>query len=208
MRLRRDVDPLGVVEHRRLERQLGVRADLAERVLRLRGQPLVANLEVARADAPAERARRLDLGPPLAREAGRRRRVRPRPRHDALRHGEERERGVTPVPDQVDVARVRKQPLEHAQVLHVHRRLVAPARLALPLGVGEVHLRDRLADGHPGPQPGAHVARRRPPTRAASAAARGRRRTRRGRPDRGGGRRSAAGSTTRRESRAASARRA
>ena len=48
--------------------------------------------------------------------------------------------GVAAVADQVDVERVGEQPLEQPEVLHVHRRLVAPARLAVLLGV-------RLVDG-------------------------------------------------------------
>ena len=94
-------------------------------------EPLVAHLEVAVGRRAAERAGGLDLGAPLAGEAGGIG-VRPRPRRDPLRHRPEGDRRVAPVADQVDEARVREEPLEQRQVLHVHRRLVAPPGLPAP----------------------------------------------------------------------------
>ena len=79
MRLGGDVDRPRVVEHRRLERHRGERADLPNDRLRVRDELLVAHLEVTGgADAPTERTRVADLLPPQARELSRRRADAPR----------------------------------------------------------------------------------------------------------------------------------
>jgi hypothetical protein len=158
VRLRGDVDFRGVLEHRRLVREPREVADPPELALRIGDELLVAQLVVAaRPDAPAEPLRRVDLGPPLARELGSRPRVRPGLGDDALRHREEGQRRVAPVAHEVDEERVREEPFEHAQPLHVHRRLVAPARLPVAGRVRLVDGRDRLAEAHPRPQAGTHL---------------------------------------------------
>ena len=57
----------------------------------------------------------------------------------------------------MDVARVREQALEQRQALHVHRRLVAPAALAVPGGVGLVDGADRLPERHPRAETRTHL---------------------------------------------------
>ena len=79
--------------------------------------------------------------------------MRPRLRHDALGHLQKRQRRVAAVANQVDVARVREEPLEQRQVLHVHRRLVTPALFAALRRVRLVDGADRLAERHARPQP-------------------------------------------------------
>ena len=157
---RADVDLRRVVEHRGLPGQAGEGADLFERVLWRLDEPLVPKLEVAPGpDTPAEGLRGPDLGTPLAGEVGDRLRVPPGLRHDPRRHLQEGRRGVTAVAHEVDVERVGEQPLEQAQVLHVHRRLVAPARLSPRRCVRLVDGADRLAGRHGGPEPGAYLLR-------------------------------------------------
>ena len=84
VRLRGDVHGAGVLEHLRLERKRGEVADRADDALGVGDEVLVANLEVARlAHLAPESLRAANLRPPLACEAGRAPRVRPRLRDDA-----------------------------------------------------------------------------------------------------------------------------
>src|SRR5207302_6695468 len=149
----------GVIEHPGLKRQTRVLADSTQLTLGLGDEILVAELEVAGADVRAEPARGPDLRAPSGRKLGRGARQRPRLAREALRQLEERERGVAAVTNQMDPERVREEALEQRQMLHVQRRLVAPARLPLVL---RVHLEDgcdRLAGRHPLAQPWANVLR-------------------------------------------------
>src|SRR5262245_14746461 len=57
----------------------------------------------------------------------------------------------------MDVLRVGEELFEQRQVAHVHRRLVAPARLARVLCVRLEDRRDRVARGHPGADSRRHV---------------------------------------------------
>ena len=84
----------------------------------------------------------------------------PRLGHDPTWHCEERRRRVAAIPDQVDEERVGKEPLEQPEVLHVHRRLVAPARLPTVLGVDGIDRCDCLADRHPVAQTCANLVER------------------------------------------------
>ena len=164
MRLAGRVGAADVVEHVGLELEAGERAHARELGGRVAHEILVAELEVpVGTDAPAERLRSLDLGPPEPGEAGGVLRMAPPLRHDPAGHGEERERRVAAVPDEVHEARVGKGALEQRQVLHVERRLVAPPFLALQPGVGGEDRPDRLPRRHPRPQPLGHGARRQPP---------------------------------------------
>jgi hypothetical protein len=73
-------------------------------------------------------------------------------RDHAAGHGEERERRVAAVPDQMHVEGIGKQALEQPQILHVERGLVAPALLPV---LGRIRLedrRDRGAGRHAGSQ--------------------------------------------------------
>src|SRR6185503_5687836 len=99
----RDVDYLRVREHPLRERDLRERADRRHDADRIGDELFVPNLEVApRADAPSERTRVLDPLPPETRELRSRGGVRPRPGERPFRHLEEGERGVAPVPDEMD----------------------------------------------------------------------------------------------------------
>ena len=159
MRLRRAaLDVPDVVHHRRLVRKQGERRDPSQHRLDVLDELLVANLEVTRAaDPPAEPARRLDLGPPLTGELGDALGLHPGLRHQALRHREKRRGRVAAVTDQMHEQRIREQPLEQVQVLHVHRRLVAPALLATLLRVHRVDRGDRRSDRHARAQPRPHL---------------------------------------------------
>src|SRR5262249_36399327 len=66
----------------------------------------------------------------------------------ALWHVEERERRVTAVADEMDVLRVGEETIEQVEVTHVHRGLVAPARLAGLRGVRLEDRRDGVSRGH------------------------------------------------------------
>ena len=99
-----DVDLARVLEHRGLEREAQRASQISlQHALGLCHELLVADLEVARRRRAPERARREHLRAPLAREAARVARVRPRARDDPFGHREEGHRGVAAVPDQVDV---------------------------------------------------------------------------------------------------------
>ncbi len=164
MGLAGEVDPADVAEHARLVRQAGKGADALQLVLRPGDEILVPELQVAPgADPPPERARGGDLGPPLAREALGVAWVAPALGDDPRRHREERERGVAAVADEMDEACGREEALEQREVLHVHRCLVPPAGLALEGGVRLEDRADRLARGHPRPQPCGHVVEREAP---------------------------------------------
>ncbi len=157
LRHRGDVGGARVVEHRRLPRQRGVLADAAQLALGLCDEILVAELEVAAADVRAELPGGEDLRPPPGRELRGSVRHCPRLLGEALGQREKRERGVAAVANQMNPERVREQTLEQRQVLHVERRLVAPARLSLVLGVHLEDGGDRLAGRHPLAQPGTNV---------------------------------------------------
>src|SRR4051812_25494567 len=157
--LRGVADP-GVIEHPGLPRQRRVLADTAQLALGLGDEILVAELEVAVTHVLAETPRRQDLRAPPRRELGGGARQRPRLARESLRQLEEGQRGVSAVADQMDPERVGEESLERRQMLHVERRLVAPARLPL---VPRVHLEDggdRLARRHPLPKLRANVVRR------------------------------------------------
>ncbi len=156
VRLARDVDVAGVVEHSGLEHEADVIADLAQRLLRLDDELLVAKLHAARADTPPQLARGVDLRSPLAGEAGSIARMSPGARDDAVRHLGEGQRTVAAVADQMDVERRGKEPLQQGKALHVHRRLVSPALLAARRGVRLVDRADRLAGRLAGAEPRTH----------------------------------------------------
>ncbi len=150
-----------VLQHRVVVLEPGERAHSAQLRLRFGDELLVAELEVPlRPDVLTERLRRTHFGRPLARETGSVLRMAPPLRHDPVGDREERQRRVTPVADQVHEPGVREQPLEERQMLHVERRLVAPARLPALGGV-------RLEDGGDG------VARRHPRAKASGDRVRG-----------------------------------
>ena len=118
---------LVVREHHRVELELDEVADRAQRALGVEDQVLVAQLEVV----VQLRARALgaaDPAPPVPRHPRHRRRVLERPL-DA------RHRDVATVTDQVDEARLGQRLLDRLHLVDVVRRLLAPARLALLLGV-------------------------------------------------------------------------
>jgi hypothetical protein len=100
-----------------------------------------------------------DLRAPPGRELRDSARLRPRLAREPFRELEEGERGVASVPHEVNPGRVREEPFEQRQLLHVQRRLVTPARLALPVGVRLEDRGDRLARRHPLVQARADVVR-------------------------------------------------
>ena len=79
--------------------------------------------------------------------------MRPRSRERPLRHLEEGKSGVPAVADEMHVLRVGKQRFEQRQVAHVHRRLVAPARLPHGRCIRLVDRRDGGSGRHAGSQP-------------------------------------------------------
>ena len=131
------------------------------------------------ADPPPELAGRPRPRSATGMRSPRRRAGGPSPRHDPLRHREERERRVAAVADEVDEARVGKEALEQRRccmyigVLSPQRCLPCAGRVRLEDGA------DRLARRHPGAQPRAPPRPATVPTRGASAACAGRRGTRR-----------------------------
>ena len=166
VRLGRHVYVARVVGHRRLVRKPGELRDAPEHRLDFADEVFVAHLEVALVShAAAETPRCLHLGTPLTREPGRVARLHPGLRHQPLRHRKERQRCVASVANEVDEQRVRKEPLEQAEVLHVHRGLVAPARLAALRRVNRVHGRNGSTDRHPLGQTCAHPVQRHAPFR-------------------------------------------
>ena len=145
MRLRGHVHACPVVEHRRVVWQLGEGTDLPEVALGVGDERLVAHLEVAGGSDPTtQRPSRTDLRPPLAGEVAGVARMRPGLGHDPRRYGEEGEAGVTAVADEVNEARVREEPVEERELLHVQRRLVAPAALSVHVRVCLEDRGDRL----------------------------------------------------------------
>ena len=102
-------------------------ADPSQPALRFVHEILVAELEVAAAGELAESPSGEDLGPPPRGELRGGVRLRPRLAGEALGELEEGKRGVTPVADEMHPARVREELFEQRQLLHVERRLVAPA---------------------------------------------------------------------------------
>src|SRR4029079_11204840 len=125
-----------------------VLADAAQPLFGLSDEILVAELEVALARLLTALPRREALRPPTRCELGDGSRLGPRLAREALRQLEERERRVAPVADEMYPDRVRKEPLEQRQLLHVERRLVAPTRLALAVRVRLEDRGDRLAGRH------------------------------------------------------------
>src|SRR5437762_2307267 len=121
-----------------------MRAGAAQLEFRLGDEILVPELEVATSGVPTEPPRREDLRAPPRRELRHGSRLCPGLAREALRQLEERKRGVAPVADQVHPDRVREETLEQRELLHVERRLVAPARLSLPLGVRLEDRSDRV----------------------------------------------------------------
>ena len=189
VRPRAHVHLLRVAEHGRLPGKAREGTNLRQNVLRRVDELLVANLVIAPgADAPTELPCRLDLRSPQVREIRHRGRVPPGLRHDPGRHLEIGRRSIAPVTYEVEEERLGEEPLEQWEVLHVHRRLVAPAGFPASGGVRFVDGGDRLArwtfraGAGRGQPPG------RPPTRGACRCGAGRLRSRRLPPDRGGGR--------------------
>ncbi len=164
MRLRRDVDRTRVVEHRRLVREVGKLADRSYDACGVRDEIFVADLDVARrAGPPPELSGPPNLRAPLACEAGGTSWMRPRPRDHTFRHVQKRECCIAAVADEMDVLSVRKEPLDEAEVAHVHRSLVAPARLAVLGGICREQRRQRLPDTHSRTKTSSEVARRHSP---------------------------------------------
>jgi hypothetical protein len=161
--LLRDVDAARIVRQRGLVFEPGECTDGAEHGFDVGDELFVAHFEIAGADTAAEAPRGGDFGAPLGSEVGRRAGMHPRLGDDPARHREERERRIPAVADQVDEPSVGKEPVEQAQVLHVHGRLVAPARLAMLRGVHGVHGADRGADRHPVAELSAHLVEWNPP---------------------------------------------
>ena len=129
--------PLVVAEHRRVELELHELADPAQGPLWVGHQVLVARLHVVAYPAPVAAGDQDAALPPLCQHADRRRFL-DRPRLA-------REGRVAPVPDQVDEAGLGQEAVDLEHRLDVVRRLVAPAPLALLLGVELVKGAHQLA---------------------------------------------------------------